>query len=130
ALFRQTRDRARREQELSDELKSHMDAHVDDNIRAGMTRETARREALVALGGVTQTADAVRDLRTSWLDALWNDARYGIRQLRATPAFTIVAILSLAIGTGANITIFGFAIALLFKPIEARDPGQLIRIMG
>src|SRR5262245_26740828 len=106
-----------RHEDIESELGSHLDLAIDDLIRSGLTPDEARRRARAALGGVTQTVDAVRDVRASWVDALWNDVRYGIRRLRATPAFTLVAILSLAIGTGANITLFGFASALLFKPL-------------
>jgi putative ABC transport system permease protein len=119
-----------KQDDLNRELDAHLELAVDDLIRSGVPPAEARRRARASLGGVTQTADAVRDLRTSWLDALWMDVQYGLRQLRAAPAFTFVAILSLAVGTGANITIFGFASALLFKPLDVRDPGRLIRIMG
>ncbi|HXD72237.1 MAG TPA: ABC transporter permease, partial [Vicinamibacterales bacterium] len=116
--------------DIDRELAGHLDLAADELVRAGVAPDEARRRARLALGGLTQTADAVRDVRASWADAFRNDVRYAVRQLRATPAFTLVAILSLAIGTGANITIFGFASALLLKPLEARDPGQLIRVMG
>ena len=112
------------------ELDAHLEHAIDDLTRAGVAPDEARRRARVSLGGVTQTAEAVRDVGASWIDALWQDVRYGVRQLRAAPAFTLVAILSLAIGTGANVTIFSFASALLFKPLAARDPGQLVRVMG
>src|SRR5262245_34444617 len=61
---------------------------------------------------------------------LWTDLRYGVRQLRRTPAFTLVAVLALGIGVGANVTIFLFANQWLLRPLAARDPGRLIRVTG
>src|ERR1043166_4461717 len=119
-----------RPDDIHRELEAHLQLAIDELVRTGVPADEARRRAIASLGGVTQTAEAVRDARASWIDAVWNDVRYAVRQLRATPAFTLVAILSLAIGTGANITLFGFASALLFRPLDVKDPGQLIRIMG
>ena len=83
-LFRRTR----REQELADELESHLQLHIDDNLRAGMTPAEARRVALVKLGGIEATKERCRDLRGfSGLDRLRQDLRYGVRMLAKHPGF-------------------------------------------
>jgi predicted permease len=118
------------ERELDDELAAHLELAEADYRATGMTLAEARREARLALGGTAQTRDAVRDAHGAWFDAAWRDVRYAGRQLRRAPGFMVVALLSLSIGSGATIAVFGFASALLFKPLEAHDPSRLIRMTG
>ncbi len=124
-LFR----RARRERELADELDSHLQLHIDDNLRAGMTPVEARRVALVKLGGIEATKEWCRDLRGfAGLDRLVQDLRYGVRMLAKHPGFTTVAVLSLALGIGATSTIFSVLNAAVLRPLPFREPDRLVEI--
>src|SRR5579884_4438940 len=94
------------EQDLTDELESVVQMYVDDNLRAGMTPEEARRQALIRMGGVEQVRQAVRD-RTGLpsLEEFGRDLKYATRALLRTPGFTTVAILVMALGIGASVSL-------------------------
>src|SRR5688572_31574418 len=110
--------RERRERELSDEIESHIQLHVDDNLRAGMTPSEARRQAVLALGGVEQAKEQYRDRRgLPWLETLLRDVRFGGRMLRRQRTFTAVAVVTLAIGFGPPIAIFTFGNWLVLRPV-------------
>ncbi len=116
----------RQEQEFSAELESHLQLHIDDNLRAGMTSKQARREAILKLGGTEPTKQAHREGRTiPFLQTMIQDIRYALRQLRRSPGFTATAILMLALGIGASIAIFAFVDAALIKPLPYADPTRL-----
>jgi predicted permease len=118
--------RQQQEQDFSDELASHLQLHIDDNLRAGMSPEQARREALLKLGGVERTRQAHREGRTiPFLETLLQDIRYAFRQLRRNPGFTLTAILMLGLGIGASVAIFAFVDAALLKPLPYADPSRL-----
>jgi macrolide transport system ATP-binding/permease protein len=118
-----------RERELADELESHLQMHIDDNIRAGMSPHEARRIAVMKLGGVDQAKEAYRDRATiPFLESVVQDLRFTLRQLRRTPAFTVTATVMVALGIGASVTIFAFVDAALIKPLPYRNPSRLLYV--
>ncbi|HEX5603040.1 MAG TPA: ABC transporter permease, partial [Pyrinomonadaceae bacterium] len=118
-----------RERELADELESHLQMHIDDNIRAGMSPQEARRVAVMKLGGVDQTKEAYRDRATiPFLESAVQDLRFTLRQLRKNPAFTITATAMVALGIGASVAIFAFVDAALIKPLPYKDPSHLLYV--
>lgn len=122
-LFR----RRRQLDDLSDEIRSHIDEKVDALVRRGMTHADALREARRAFGHVTQIEEAGRDVwRVPALDDVLADVGFGIRFLRRSPTFTAVAVLSLAIGIGANAAVFTVIDALLLRRLPVADPAALV----
>ncbi len=119
----------RREQEMADEMESHLQLHIDDNLRAGMTPEEARREALVKLGGLEQTKQIYRERGTvPAFEALGHDLRFAFRQLRKKPGFAFTAILVLGLGIGASTAIFSAVDPILFQPLPYPDPGRVMML--
>jgi predicted permease len=115
------------DRELAEELESHLQLHIDDNVRAGMKPEEARRQAILKLGGVTQTAEEYRRRRgIPMLEDFWNDLRYGARGLLRQRAFTVVALLTLALGIGANTAIFSIVNGVLLRPLPFPDADRVL----
>jgi macrolide transport system ATP-binding/permease protein len=121
--------RQQQEQDFSEELASHLQLHIDDNLRSGMTADEARREALIKLGGIEHTKQTHRETRTiPFLETLLQDIRYALRQLRHSPGFSATAILMLTLGIGSSVAIFAFVDAALLKPLPYANPNRLVDV--
>lgn len=115
--------------ELSAELESHLQLHIEDNLRSGMTPQEARRQALLKLGGIEQTKEAYRDRKgLPPIEALLRDFRYASRVLRENLGFTLVVIFTLALGIGANTAIFSVLESQLWRPLPFPDSERLVEV--
>lgn len=119
----------RAEADLDDEMRDHMEREIEANIRAGMSPEEAKFAAQRLTGSISLYKEECRDARgIGFFESFARDLRYGIRMLRRTPLFTAVAILTLALGIGANTTVFTFVENALLRSFPARDPQQLVAL--
>lgn len=119
----------RRELDLSTEMESHLQMHVDDNMRAGMAEAEARRVALMKLGGIEQTKELWRDRRRlPFLETFLRDIRFTARSLRKNPGFTFVVVITLALGIGANAAIFSVLESQLWRPLPFPDSEKLVDV--
>ncbi len=119
----------RREQEMADEMESHLQLHIADNLRAGMTPDEARRQALLRLGGLEQTKQIYRERGTvPALEALGHDVRFAFRQLRRNPGFAFTAAIVLALGISASTAIFSAVDPILFRPLPYPDPSRVMML--
>src|SRR5271167_1087168 len=126
-LLRSLFHKPRLERELHDELNSHVQLHIDDNLRAGMSAEQARRHALLKLGGLEQTKKSMRDEKSlPFLESILQDTRFALRLLKNSPAFTAVTVLTLALGIGANTAIFSVMRQVLLERLPLPHPEQLV----
>src|SRR4029077_4195030 len=123
--------RSRMESEMDAELRFHMEAYAEDLIRSGVPSEEARRRARLGLGGAEQVKEECREASgVVLLESLTQDIRYALRMMRRSPGLTAVAVLSLALGIGANTAIFSLINTLMLGRLPVRDPGQLVELLS
>jgi predicted permease len=121
--------RQKRDAELAEELESHLQLHIEEKLRAGMTPEAARRDALIKLGGIEQTKEQYRDQRgLPLVESFLRDLRFGARLLAKDRAFTATAALTLCLGIGANTAIFSVVNAALLRPLPYQDADRLVMV--
>src|SRR5262245_3481889 len=119
----------RGERDFDAELRSHLELHIDDNLRAGMTPSEARRQALIKLGSPASVSEAHRDRRTlPRFESILQDVRHALRGIRRQPSFAAACITTLALGIGANTAIFSVVYGVLFAPLPYKNPEQLVSI--
>ncbi len=117
------------DRELDEELRFHVERQIEAHVARGVSPDDARTQALRAIGGVEQRKEEMRDARgVSMIEYLIQDVRLAFRQLRKQPAFAVTAILSLALGIGANAAIFQLLNALAFRPLPVRAPHELVEV--
>jgi putative ABC transport system permease protein len=115
--------------ELAQELDSHLQHEVDDNLARGISREEAERRARVKLGSVRRVRETEWERNSlDWIETMLRDVRYAVRTLLRTPGFTVTAVLVMALGIGANVALFTVVRSVLLKPLPFREPDRLIQL--
>ena len=115
--------------DLDEELQFHVDARTQDNLAAGLPPEQAQRDASLKFGNRTLMKERTRDMNiVAWIETIAQDLRYALRGLKRFPGFAVTAILSLALGIGASVSIFTVADNLLLRPLPYRDPSRLVML--
>src|SRR6185503_20674629 len=117
------------EQELTEELHAYLVLLIEAKIKKGISLAEARRAALIEMGGLEQVTESVREVRMGhFLETMWQDTRYGARMLTKKPSFTIIAVITLALGIGANTAIFSVINALILSPPAIAEPERMAAI--
>jgi predicted permease len=117
------------DRDIADELQSHIDLRIESNLASGMSPDEARREALLRFGNPTITKERVTASDTALsLAGLTRDIRYASRQIRRSPGFALTAILTLALGIGANVVVFGVLNAMILHPLNIAEPDRLVQL--
>jgi hypothetical protein len=125
AVFRHRRD----DSDLNQEMEAHRELLVDEYRRRGLSEHEARRAAQLTLGNATQLRESHREVRGApFLEELVRDVRYALRGFRRQPAFTAVAVITLAIGIGANAAVFSIVHGVLMRPLPYSDPDALVSV--
>jgi predicted permease len=120
--------RRRIEDEVDEELRFHIEQEIDAHVAQGVPPGEARRLALRDLGGITQTREAVRDVRTIAVDLLWRDLRHAVRALRRAPGFTAVALIVLTLSIGASTAIFSVVDATVLRALPFDESDRLVSV--
>src|SRR5919198_3902510 len=118
-----------RDRELDSELEPHLQMQIDDNLRAGMTPVEARRQALARFGGMQAVRETYRDRRgLPLLETTLQDVRYAVRTLKRNPAASLVGIVVMALGIGANTAVFSVVHAVLLEPLPYPNPDRIVTL--
>ena len=127
--IRRFKDRSRKDQDLAEEIESHLAHQQDENTARGLTPEEGRRQARVRFGNPRSTRERIWRYRSiPWLEDIWRDLRFALRSLAKTPGFTFIAIAVIAVGIGANTAVFSVINTVLLKPLTYPDSQALVEL--
>jgi putative ABC transport system permease protein len=129
SLWRNLFHKDRVDQEFSEEIQAYLDMLTEAKLRQGLSPQEARRNALLELGGIDQVEERVREIRMGrFIETAWRDVRTGARALVHSPVFTVVTVLSLALGIGANTAMFSVVNGLLLRPLPYPESEQIVDV--